>query len=54
MTHAGTTACRSSESIVSANGSSVIVTGGADLLDLQIVEGVRILIPADFIDELDS
>lgn len=32
--------------------ADVIVTGDADLLDLQVVEGVRILTPADFTAEL--
>lgn len=32
--------------------ADVIVTGDADLLDLQVVEGVRILTPADFAAEL--
>lgn len=32
--------------------ADVVVTGDADLLDLKVVQGVRILTPADFIDEL--
>lgn len=36
-----------------AGNADVIVTGDADLLDLQVVEGVRILTPADFTEELD-
>ena len=32
--------------------ADAIVTGDADLLDLQLVEGVRILTPADFNAEL--
>ena len=37
-----------------AGGADVIVTGDTDLLDLQVVEGIRIVTPADFTDELDS
>jgi hypothetical protein len=37
-----------------AGEADVIVTGDADLLDLQAVEGVRLLTPADFTDELDA
>lgn len=36
-----------------AGNADVIVTGDADLLDLQVVERVRILTPADFTDELN-
>jgi putative PIN family toxin of toxin-antitoxin system len=37
-----------------AGNADVIITGDADLLDLQVVQGVRIVTPADFTDELDS
>lgn len=37
-----------------AGGADVIVTGDTDLLDLQVVEGVRIVTPVDFTHELDS
>lgn len=36
-----------------AGNADFIVTGDADLLDLQVVEGIRIVTPADFTDELD-
>jgi uncharacterized protein len=37
-----------------AAGADVIVTGDTDLLDLQIIEGTRIVTPADFLDEIHS
>lgn len=36
-----------------AGNADVIVTGDADLLDLQVVEGIRVVTPADFADELE-
>lgn len=37
-----------------AGKADVIVTGDADLLDLQMVEGIRVVTSAAFTEELDS